>query len=294
MAKPSITKRTTKGAALTYSELDTNFQNLADATLTLTAGSGGTAVTADLNGNITIVAGTGITLTGNNTAKTLTITNSSLGANSFGKIVVAGQSDVDADTTSDTLTLAAGTGITLTTNASTDTVTITSSVTGVTNPLTSDLDLGNFKIIDSNGEAVVQSTQGLMVKSNTYANAELTITPGDILNATSRISTKEGVLVINTKIGASVASFITLDPDGNININATGGNSISIGSSVDGISISCANTSTSKVTIDSPIFLNNITTSERDALSPTNGYLIYNSSTGKFQGYAGGSWVNLH
>jgi hypothetical protein len=73
MAKPAITKRTTKGSALTYSELDTNFQNLADATVSLTAGTGGTAVTADLNGNITLVAGTNISLTGDNTAKTLTI-----------------------------------------------------------------------------------------------------------------------------------------------------------------------------------------------------------------------------
>jgi len=76
MAKPSITKRITKSAALTYSELDTNFQNLADATLTLRAGTGGTNVTADLNGTITLVAGTNVTLTGDNTAKTITIASS--------------------------------------------------------------------------------------------------------------------------------------------------------------------------------------------------------------------------
>lgn len=73
MPKPSITKRTTKGAALTYSELDTNFQNLADATLTITGGS--TAVTADLNGNITLAAGSNVTITGNNTTKTITISS---------------------------------------------------------------------------------------------------------------------------------------------------------------------------------------------------------------------------
>lgn len=76
MAKPSITKRSVKGAALTYSELDTNFDNLKDATLTLTAGSGGTQVISDLNGTITLVAGSGITLAGDNTAKTITITGS--------------------------------------------------------------------------------------------------------------------------------------------------------------------------------------------------------------------------
>jgi hypothetical protein len=73
MTKPVIVKRLVKGSALTYAEHDLNFQNLADATITLTAGTGGTGVVSDLNGNITLVAGAGITLTGNNTAKTITI-----------------------------------------------------------------------------------------------------------------------------------------------------------------------------------------------------------------------------
>lgn len=73
MTKPVITKRATKGSALTYDELDANFQNLDDATISLKAGSAGTTVTSDLNGTITLVAGTGITLSGNNTSKEVTI-----------------------------------------------------------------------------------------------------------------------------------------------------------------------------------------------------------------------------
>ena len=49
-------------------------------------------------------------------------------SDSFVTIAVAGQSDVVADSATDTLTLAAGTGISITTNAGTDTVTITSTV----------------------------------------------------------------------------------------------------------------------------------------------------------------------
>jgi len=45
--------------------------------------------------------------------------------NAFGTVAVSGQSDVVADTTNDTLTLAAGDGITITTTAGTDTVTLT-------------------------------------------------------------------------------------------------------------------------------------------------------------------------
>ena len=48
-------------------------------------------------------------------------------ANSFATIAVAGQSDVVADSSTDTLTLAAGSNITITTNAGTDTVTIAAS-----------------------------------------------------------------------------------------------------------------------------------------------------------------------
>ena len=88
MAKPSVTLRNTKGAALTYSELDTNFTNLKDATLTLTAGSGGTSVTADLNGTITIVAGTNITVSGDNSAKTITINASSGGSLNTNTVLV--------------------------------------------------------------------------------------------------------------------------------------------------------------------------------------------------------------
>ena len=37
-----------------------------------------------------------------------------------------------------------------------------------------------------------------------------------------------------------------------------------------------------------------LTTTERDALTPTNGLVIYNSTTDKLQVYAGGAWVDLH
>lgn len=75
MTKPVLTLRDTKGSPLTNDELDTNFENLRDATITLQADTSGTNVVAELNGTITIVAGTGMTITGDNTAKTVTITN---------------------------------------------------------------------------------------------------------------------------------------------------------------------------------------------------------------------------
>jgi len=36
-----------------------------------------------------------------------------------------------------------------------------------------------------------------------------------------------------------------------------------------------------------------LTTTQRDALTASNGMLVYNTSTNKFQGYENGSWTNL-
>lgn len=52
MAIPTVTLRNTKGSALTFTEADTNFQNLANATVNFTAG--GTTSNIALNGALTI------------------------------------------------------------------------------------------------------------------------------------------------------------------------------------------------------------------------------------------------
>ena len=57
----------------------------------------------------------------------LSFSSISAGGNAFGTIAVSGQSDVVADSNSDTLTLVAGSNITLTTNAAGDSITIASS-----------------------------------------------------------------------------------------------------------------------------------------------------------------------
>jgi plastocyanin len=91
--------------------------------------AGQSSVVADSSTDtLTLVAGTGITITTNAGTDTITITNSGSASDSFTTIAVTGQSNVVADSATDTLTLAAGSGISITTDASTDTVTITSTV----------------------------------------------------------------------------------------------------------------------------------------------------------------------
>ena len=96
--------------------------------------AGETDVTADTTTDtLTLVAGSdiGITTSGNNV--TIAFTGVSGGGdpnqNAFSTVAVAGQSNVEADTTTDTLTFANGAGISITTDAGTDTVTIASTVT---------------------------------------------------------------------------------------------------------------------------------------------------------------------
>jgi len=76
--------------------------------------------------NVTFAVGTGISID-RTASNIITFTNTSPAPNTFGTISVAGQNDVVAETSTDTLTLVAGTNIVLTTDATTDTITIAAS-----------------------------------------------------------------------------------------------------------------------------------------------------------------------
>ena len=117
-------------------------------TLTLVAGSNITITTNAGTDTITIASASGVTTldglsdvvitsasngqvlkyNGSNWVNDTDATSAGSASNSFETIAVAGQSNVVAESSTDTLTLAAGTGISITTDAGTDTVTITNTV----------------------------------------------------------------------------------------------------------------------------------------------------------------------
>jgi hypothetical protein len=282
MAKPAITKRAVKAAALTYAELDTNFQNLADATLTVTAGTGGTQVTADLNGTITLVAGTGITLTGNNTAKTVTITGAttglvnvvedttpqlggSLDVNSQ-SIVSTGNGNIVLDPAgtgainlvSDTITLGDGSGAVNINTLNNQILNIRT----LTGPTWIQLDNTNIDLFaDNTGKVTIGSAP--LVLSGYAASAEI---------STNSISTS---LRITTGIDEATHPQILLQSgtDASIFLGPIG---------------------TGYVYTNSPIRLASLATVNITALTAVNGMIVYNNTTNKFQGYANGTWVDLH
>jgi hypothetical protein len=172
MAKPSVTLRATKGTALTYTELDTNFTNLKDATVTLTAGTGGTAVSSDLNGTVTLVAGTNVTLTGDNSAKTITIA-STAGGGSMSSFTAAGDSGSSQSIgDGNTLTISGGTGLSSVASA-TDTITLNLDNTAVTPASYTNANI----TVDAQGRITAASSNTTVGTVNEGAQYRLTLSP---------------------------------------------------------------------------------------------------------------------
>jgi len=103
--------------------------------------------------------------------------NISSASNVFKTIAVAGQSDVVADSSTDTLTLVAGSNVTLTTNASTDTVTIAS--TGGGGGATEIDDLTDGHTVDASGILCV----GVNAGNGTTSGSQTTAFGWHALNA---------------------------------------------------------------------------------------------------------------
>lgn len=137
----------------TASSVDTKQGTLSGATIsTATVATGDKVLIQDISdsNNLKTV-----------TAQDIANLASGTASDSFKTISVSGQSDVVADSATDTLTFVAGTGMTITTNASTDTITFTSSGGGggSQTPWTSDINSAGYKLTNSS------NSNGVLIES---------------------------------------------------------------------------------------------------------------------------------
>src|SRR6056300_126310 len=124
--------------------------------------------------------------------------------NLFSTFAVSGQSDIVADSTTDTLTVAAGSGISLTTNASTDTLTITATGSGLSaNAVTSAYLASNAVLArhiatDAVGSSELAATG---VSAGTYGSS--TATPQFTVDTDGRITSVGNVTISSSGGGGS-------------------------------------------------------------------------------------------
>jgi len=137
------------------------------------------------------------------------------------------------------------------------------------------------------------STNQLIVTLNGVVQkpTEVYSASGTTLTFTTAPATGDDISV--RRFVATVDNSIMLDNDGDTKIQ------VEESADEDTIRFDAAGTEvmtmTSTVTTaKTPVQFASYTTSARDGLTGVNGMVIYNSTTGKFQGYAGGSWVDLH
>ena len=110
-----------------------------------------TVQAGNLSETLSLVAGNNVTITTDNTTKTITISSSGSGGSGFTTINADGTNLV-ADQASDTLNLVAGSNVSFSTDESTDTLTISASTSG-------ELNQNAFKNVAATGQNTIQATQ---------------------------------------------------------------------------------------------------------------------------------------
>ena len=238
-------------------------------------------VAEQYNDTLNLRAGAGISITSVAGTDTITITNTAVAVPGFSNVAVAGQSTVEADTSADTLTLAAGTGISITTNATTDTITIANTA-GFGGSLTTNLQLSGFDIVGTGDINITGDTTITgAFESESVSTSSITSPDSSAIEVTpavdfiSDVSVGNNLTVSNniTALGflSNGIGIPTLSSSTNLNLSA--GNAVVISSS--------------------PLRLKSYTTTQRNTLLADQGDLIFNVTTGDFEGFKEGSWNAL-
>lgn len=185
---------------------------------------GSTEVIANSNNALlTISGGSGITVTGDNTTKAISIASSLTVPNCFSTITVQGQSNVVADTSTDILDIIAGTGMSVVTSAVNDSLTFNNtgvlSVAGSNNQIT---------VANSSGAVSLTLPQSIGTSSDVqFGSARL----GNITLGTNTINTATGTgnLIIDSAGGTTTIND-TVSIAGSLTVTST--NATTLGGAV--------------------------------------------------------------
>lgn len=135
--------------------------------------------------------------------------------------------------------------------------------------------------------SLIVSVNGVVQETDTYS------IDGTTLTLSEAPATGDSIQTRNFFSGASldVAKLQDADLDTKIQLEESADEDTI---RFDAAGTEVATMSASKTAFATAVQLASLTTTQRNALSAENGMVIYNTTTSKFQGYAGGVWVDFH